>query len=166
MRGGWFLVLIIVASLLSSTVLSFLQVLGVKPDLVLILIILNGFSSGSQDGALWGLVGGLLQDLLSGGFLGLHALEGMAAGYLAAVTGNKFYRENAVVLAVSTFIASFAAGVVHYLLLLFLNIHVGAQVAFLRLIPLSSAYNALVAVLISRLLAGRSETLRTRMPRF
>jgi len=166
MRAGWFLVLITVASLLSSTVLTFVPVMGVKPDLVLVLIILNGLAGEPRQGAVWGFCGGLLQDFLGGGYLGLHALEGMAAGYLAAVAGKRFFRENAAVLAVITFAVSVAAGMVHYVLLLFLGIHVDAHVALLRLIPLSSAYNTLVALLVSRLLARHSERLRVRRPRF
>lgn len=166
MRGGWFLVLILAASLLSSTIFTFLTIWGVKPDLVMVLIIMNGFSNGPQDGVLWGLVGGLLQDLLGGGIIGLNALEGMAAGYLAAIAGNKFYRENAGVFMVVAFLTSFVAGMVHYLLLLFLNIHVSAPVAFLRLIPLSSAYNSVVALLVFRLFPGRSESTSERIPRF
>ncbi|MDA8336829.1 MAG: rod shape-determining protein MreD [Peptococcaceae bacterium] len=166
MRAGWFLVLIVAASLLSSTVFTFLQVMGVKPDLALVLIILYGFSSEPREGAVWGLFGGLLQDLLSGGYLGLHALEGMAAGYLAAMAGTRFFRENTGVLAISTFGVSFAAGVVHFVLLLFLNIHVNAQVVFLRLIPISSAYNTLAALLVSRLTARYPESLSARRPRF
>ena len=166
MRAAWFLVLIAFGSLLSSTVFTFLQVMGVKPDLVLVLIILYGFVSEPREGAMWGLFGGLLQDLLSGGYVGLHALEGMAAGYLAAVAGRRFFRENAGVLALSTFAASFAAGIVHLLLLLSLGIHVSVQVAFFRLIPVSSAYNVLVALLLSRFFARHSESLSVGRSRF
>jgi len=170
MRFWWFLLSILAGFLLSSTVFSFLQVWGVKPDLVIVLIIINGFLYGPREGALWGFAGGILQDFLSGGYLGMHALAGMAAGWLAAVAGNRFYRDNAGVLVVSTFLVSFAAGAVNYLLLLFLtlflSLHVSPEAAFGRIVPLSSAYNALAALPMARLFPGFSRAPRLRRTRF
>jgi len=166
MRFWWFLLLILAGFLLSSTAFSFLQVWGVKPDLVLVLVIINGFLYGPREGALWGFAGGILQDFLGAGYLGMHALTGMAAGWLAAVAGTRFYRDNAGVLLISAFLVSLAAGVLNYLLLLFLSffvpLHVSVQAAFGRNIPLSSAYNALAALPLARLFPGYPQSLHLR----
>jgi rod shape-determining protein MreD len=66
---------------LQSVMGRHLEVYHVKPDFFLISVLLVAMRRGSTPAALWGAVLGLVQDVLSGGVIGLNFLTKPAAGY-------------------------------------------------------------------------------------
>jgi rod shape-determining protein MreD len=88
--------MIILASLgvvlAQTTLVRFLSIETIAPDLVLIWIVYLAITEGQSTSTTAGFVLGLLLDLLSGrdGMLGLAALTGTTAGFLAGY----FYNEN------------------------------------------------------------------------
>jgi rod shape-determining protein MreD len=77
------LAILISATLLQSTLAPYIQINGVHPDLVLVLVIGWTFLRGLPDGFIWALIGGLSLDLLSGGPFGLFTL---VVGLIALLT--------------------------------------------------------------------------------
>lgn len=84
----FFLVLIIEGSLL-----AFFFVGQTLPDVLLVLVIAAGFLLGEKRGALIGLGGGLMQDILFGSALGYFGLSKMILGIGAGLAGREIYRE-------------------------------------------------------------------------
>lgn len=72
----------VAASLLTSTLLSWVAVAGVKPDLALVVVALIAMRRGSMPGQIAGFASGLLADTISVGPLGLTAMVRTVAGYL------------------------------------------------------------------------------------
>ncbi|NPV79126.1 MAG: rod shape-determining protein MreD [Firmicutes bacterium] len=70
---------------------------GVHADLVLILVILYSLDRGLLAGLGWGLAGGLLEDMLAGGVIGISALSKVTCGYLAGAMHEILFRDNLVV---------------------------------------------------------------------
>ena len=70
------------ASLLTSTLLSWVAIAGVKPDLALVVVALIAMRRGSMPGQIAGFASGLLADTISVGPLGLTAMVRTVAGYL------------------------------------------------------------------------------------
>ena len=66
-------------------------ILGVKPDLTLVLAILAGYLFGQRDGMAVGLLAGFMRDALAGRGLGLGMLLLMYAGLFAAVAFRRFF---------------------------------------------------------------------------
>ena len=86
------LILAVIVSLglvLQSSLLPFLEIRGVKPDLLLVMLIGMGFCGGNPLGITVGLITGLLVDVLYGQTLGLHALLYMLIGFGAGLFYNK-----------------------------------------------------------------------------
>ena len=80
-----------VALLLQSTVLGWLAVAGVKPDVSLIVLVFIALRKGSMIGQVSGFLTGVIEDLLSLSPLGFHALIKTVLGYLyGKVRGNLF----------------------------------------------------------------------------
>ncbi|MGE5315211.1 MAG: rod shape-determining protein MreD [Acidobacteriota bacterium] len=77
---------------LQTTLIPFLSVANIIPDILLIWVVYTALQSGQIPATVLGFSAGLLVDLLSGQFLGLSALSktivGFAAGY--------FYNDNKV----------------------------------------------------------------------
>jgi len=149
-RTVTFLVLLGMGLLLEKTVLHFLRVAGVKPDLVLLLVIFNGILKGPREGAFWGFTGGLLEDFACGHYIGLQALSKLCAGYAAGLVEVRVYKESLLVAAVVVWAVSLIAGAVVYLLLLSLGILITPTDALLRVIFPVAVYNGLLSFLFYR----------------
>ncbi|MHB8984398.1 MAG: rod shape-determining protein MreD [Eubacteriales bacterium] len=144
MRFSTFLLLLVLL-LLQTTVLNFITIFGVKPDLVMLVVVFNGFLLGTREGAFLGFAGGIMEDLFTGSYIGLNALSKMAAGYLAGAFGVGLYKENPIIAAVVTLVSTTAALVINYALLLLVKIYVPSFYAFFRIILPVAAYTAILA---------------------
>jgi len=144
LRFSVFILLLAAALLLQTTVLDFISIYGVKPDLIMLLVIFNGFLLGTREGAFFGFAGGLLEDLFNGSYIGINALAKMAAGYLAGSFGAGFYKENTSIAAGVTFFSTAAALAVNHLLLIVVNIYVPVFYALLKVILPVALYTALL----------------------
>lgn len=147
MRSLVLLSFIILAMLLQATVFNFLQVAGVKPDLILMLVVFNGFLRGSKEGAFLGFLAGLLQDIFTGNYIGLNALTKMLAGYMAGLAETRFYNESIIIVSMITFTTSAASLLANYVLLFYLGIQVPAFYAVLQVIIPTSIYTAFLVPL-------------------
>ena len=98
MRAPVFVGMIVLAHVVQGVVAPYLAIERVKPDLVLLVTLAYGLLYGPGVGGRFGLISGLLQDLLLGRYLGVFGLTRMAAGYLAGVAERRLYRESLLIL--------------------------------------------------------------------
>ncbi len=75
--------ILLMAAVLQSTWLEDIHILGGRPDLVLLFAITWAIIRGANDGALWGFIGGMFCDLLSGGTFGMWTFSLTTVGFLA-----------------------------------------------------------------------------------
>ena len=88
---------LVVAIFLDSVLFPRLNILGVRPDCILALCVSLGLLLGQQEGAIIGLLAGLLTDVLFGRAVGLGALAYMLAGVAGGAFYKKFYADNIIV---------------------------------------------------------------------
>lgn len=81
-------------ALLQSSLLPYLSWGGVRPDLVVMLVISWSLLRGAKEGLLWAFVGGLALDLLSATPLGLSALILTPLIFLTSLGRKGIYRSN------------------------------------------------------------------------
>lgn len=79
--------LVVLALALQSTVLSLATILGVIPQLVLVVVLCLAFTDGERVGLVAGFFGGMLQDLQlpDGSIVGMYALIYTLVGYTVGV---------------------------------------------------------------------------------
>jgi rod shape-determining protein MreD len=75
--------ILLVAAVVQSTWLEGIRLVGGRPDLVLLMAVTWSIIRGAEEGALWGFIGGVFCDLLSGSGLGPWTLSLTAVGFLA-----------------------------------------------------------------------------------
>ncbi|MBI2200730.1 MAG: rod shape-determining protein MreD [Armatimonadetes bacterium] len=93
---------LIVAALVQTAWLVRMPIAGAVMDPVLVLAVATGILRGAESGAVVGLAGGLLQDLLSGGPLGMHGLSKLVVGFGSGLFERSIYIENPFLPAVAT----------------------------------------------------------------
>lgn len=120
---------------------------GVKPDLLLIIVLSFSLVGGTRSGTTAGIFIGLVQDLLSGGFIGLNALTKSLVGFLVGVVEKNIFHDALLVPALAVFGGTIVNEVVYLLI-----VHSFDQrfaifpPLFARLLPLAF-FNALLAPL-------------------
>lgn len=90
MKAAWVGLALAVALALQTTGAPLLAGLGVQVDLVLVLVVLVAISSGPVGGLWAGTVGGLVQDALSGGVIGVGGLAKTVVGYVVGAFAVQF----------------------------------------------------------------------------
>lgn len=125
---------------LRDTVFNGLSVAGGKPDFVLILAVFFAIFRGSVQGGLMGAALGLMEDLMTGRFIGINALCKGFLGYVAGVSERNLYKNNFFVPIVAVLAATFANALLYYLFSVLIGSHVGLENLLLSTIP-DAVYN-------------------------
>jgi rod shape-determining protein MreD len=89
--------LLLLLALLQSTTVARFKVAGVKPELVLLMVVIGALVYGARPGVLWAFVAGIGLDLFSGGPLGASSLALMASALVAGLGHRPFSRFNVLV---------------------------------------------------------------------
>ena len=143
-------IIVVIIVLVQSTVLNYLNIHAVKPNLVLVFTILIALIKGINYGATLGLVCGLMQDIISGRIMGIYAVIGLYTGVVVGLINKRLYKWN---LAVSTAIVFLFTGLYELVIciLLVYNLDEGISKIFYSIwdvIVPEAFYNSIVSSLI------------------
>lgn len=89
--------LLLFLALLQSTTVARFKVAGVKPDLVLLMVVIGALVYGARPGVLWAFIAGIGLDLFSGGPFGASSLALMASALVASLGHRLCSRYNILV---------------------------------------------------------------------
>lgn len=112
---------VLVAALLQSTVATELTIRNVKPDFVLIVVIMATLIYGGRGGLIWAFIGGIGLDIFSGGPFGASSLALMPAALIAALGHRVLSRYNLLVPLGATGLGTLIYGLLYIGLLSFLR---------------------------------------------
>ena len=140
----WVITAILVGNMiLQSTLLPFLQVFGIQPDTLMVLVCCFGLLGGNYYGMFTGLAGGLLQDILYGGPVGMAALHYMLIGYLVGELYERIYLGKLLIPTLSAFGGSIVRGLLMMAYLYFTRVDISASVGLSLVILPEALYTAL-----------------------
>ncbi len=140
MKGFFLFLAAFLGIVLRDTVFNGLSVAGGKPDFVLILVVFFAIFRGSVQGGLMGVALGLLEDLMTGRFIGINAICKGLLGYLVGVSERNLYKNNFFVPIAAILAATFLNTVFYYLVSVLIGGHVGLEKLILSTIP-DAVYN-------------------------
>lgn len=148
-RVGFFGVLFILSVVLQSTLLHFLRIGGVKPDLLLVIVVLSAVLKGKRTGAAVGFAYGFLEDLIIGKYIGSQALTKMVTGYIIGHLERKVFPDNIFI----PVVVGFAGTLLHHFLFMITLVFLGSfdiytLKNYLSLTLAAGLYNMCVAILI------------------
>lgn len=102
----YFSIILYIMIIIQTTLLDYVKIYNIKPNLVLILIICITLIVGGIESAAFGLGAGLLVDILSGSSIGPHALAGFLVGFCLGGLNKRFYKDNISICVIVTFLVS------------------------------------------------------------
>lgn len=109
--------LLLFLCLMQSTAVARLKIAGVKPDLVLLMVIIGTLLYGLRPGILWAFIAGIGLDIFSGGPLGASSLAMMAAAGVAGLGHRPLSRFNPLVPLSAAALGTIVYAVVYLLIL-------------------------------------------------
>lgn len=142
--------LLVMAALVQAAWLVRAEISGAVLDPLLSLAVAVGILRGAERGAVVGLSAGLLQDLLSGGPLGVTGSSKLVVGFASGLFERSIYIENPLLPAVATF----AGTLLGETLLLIIGVVMGlGQFAWSQALPrivVQAAMNSAIAPVLFR----------------
>lgn len=145
MRFILFFFIGLVSIVLQTTFFSHVTLWGVKPDLLLLIVVFMGFIKGKRQGLAFGFAYGLLEDLMVGRFIGLNALVKSAIGYLVGLTEGKIYKENLLAPGLIVLISSLLSGILTTYLMSIIGLPMSLSKSFTQIILPMTIYNIALA---------------------
>ncbi|MEE9508490.1 MAG: rod shape-determining protein MreD, partial [Anaerolineales bacterium] len=86
--------LLVVLAITQSTIINDLTLLEGRPDLILIAVVSWGIIGRYRESMVWGLIGGLALDLLSGLPLGVTAINLILIAFLVSFSEGRFWESH------------------------------------------------------------------------
>ena len=157
------LVVVITAALVQTTLLDAIKLQGVLPDLMLLLVVYFGIADG-EERAMWtGVVGGLYQDIAGDVVIGHHVLCNVIVGYAAGRIATRLITEHPAVKIGSVFFASIVYGLLDTSITYVQQPGVGAIRMIASSVIPSAFYTAILTPVVfwmlARIFHGRGTTL-------
>ena len=140
--------ILIVISSLQSTIFSAIAFNGIKPNLLLVLIILTALLRGSSVGMIFGVVAGFFQDVFSGKVLGIYMLLGLYVGLLAGIINKRLYKENVFVAVSFTFLFTVIYEACIFIFSIFILKGGDLTLAFREIIIPEAIWNSIFALIL------------------
>ena len=147
-----FFVMMIILYLIQTTIFNKITVAGIKPNVVIILVVLIGYKYGKIPGMLMGFFMGLFLDLTESDYIGYYSLIYLIIGYLVGFS-NKLYTNDSTLIPLglvgaSDFMLNFLIFITGFLLRNRLDL----PYYMMRIILPEVVYTIIVSVLLYRIM--------------
>ncbi|HWT27443.1 MAG TPA: rod shape-determining protein MreD [Mobilitalea sp.] len=147
-----YLIEIIICFVLQSSLFHYIELAGIMPNLLLILVVSTAYMQGRMSGLLIGLLSGLLVDLIYGNLIGLYALLYMLIGYGIGYI-NRFYSEDDYTLPIALVaVGDFVYGFFYYIFEFLLRGRINILYYLRRFIIPEIIYTVAVSIFLYKLL--------------
>lgn len=143
-----YIVCIILIIVLQTTVVEYIAIQGIKPNLLVIFIISIALLRGSAEGAVVGLAAGMAMDMAAGKIIGLYAFIGLYIGLFIGFMNKKIYRENYLIVLFVTFVFTSVIETLVYFVINLTNGQIYWLNAFGKFITPTALYNSVLSVVI------------------
>ncbi len=141
-------VIFLLAAVIQTNVLSYAEILGVKPNLFIIMITCFALLGGRVEGAIIGFIAGFIQDVVIANSIGGYTLLGMYLGLTVGALNRRFVKDNLLVGVMFVFLATLAYETVLYLAILLTFGQTGVIDAFRNIILPEAVYNSAAVIIV------------------
>lgn len=137
---------------LQSTVLRYVAILGVRPDLALVVLVFVALRRGSMTAQVSGFAAGIVEDLASSAPVGFHMLLRTLIGFLYGLASGNVFVDPLLMPVVLTIVATILKGVISGIVSLVFGLEASGFRYFAGRLWIEAGYNALAAPFLFALL--------------
>ncbi len=137
---------------LQSTILGKIAILGVRPDLALIVLVFVALRRGSLTAQVSGFAAGVVEDLVSASPVGFHMLLRTLIGFLYGIFSGNVFVDPVLMPIVLTIAATIIKGLISGLVSLLFGLQASGFMYFAGRLWIEAGYNALAAPFLFALL--------------
>jgi len=137
---------------LQSTILGKVAILGVRPDLALVVLMFVALRRGSMTAQVSGFAAGIVEDLVSASPVGFHMLLRTLIGFLYGIFSGNVFVDPLLMPIVLTIVATILKGVISGLVSLLFGLQSSGFMYFAGRLWIEAGYNALAAPFLFALL--------------
>lgn len=148
----FFVLVIFFTIFFQSSALNILVIAHIKPDLVLIVACYIGLYWGEKTGTCLGFLLGLLQDIFSGGLLGLNALTKTLFSYLCGKAGKRLNIKNMIIQVLLIAFSSLLEGILFLFVLRIFHLRKEIHETFFHLVLPQTLYTMILTPIVFRLI--------------
>jgi rod shape-determining protein MreD len=149
MRNWIFLLIVFIFALFQTTILDYLKIFGVKPNLFLISIVLAGIYFEWRWALFISLFSGILGDILGINRFGINTLIFALLCFLVIQLNKKLSLDNYFLSSIVTFICALLYAALTWLISLYLNNFIPPSV-FLRIAFFETLYTSIIFIILQR----------------
>ena len=146
------ILLLIAIVMIQTTAMPHLTILGVRPNLLLLMVISWSLLRGAQEGMIWALVGGIGLDLLSGAPFGTSTVALVTLSLLAGLGELSVFRTHIALPLIATLIATLAYDLFFLLLLYARGCSIAWTDSLIEVVLPSTLFNVLLAPFVYKAL--------------
>ncbi len=151
MKNWIFLFIIITCVLLQITILDYIKILNVKPDLLMVSVVFVSIFLGVRQALFFSIFAGILKDALSINAFGINTLLFPLSSFLIINLSKKVSLDNNLIRMASVFIIMLINDVITRLIFLFLGNFISWGI-FLRTAFMESLYTAFILPLVFKII--------------
>ncbi len=151
--------LLAILAILQSVVINDLTFLDGRADLILLVTVAWGIVGRSRDAMIWGLIGGLFLDQLSGVPLGTTAIILILIAYLVSFTEGRFWEANPLTPMGVMVLFSLLFHLLNLLVMWLLGKPMDLSYSFVRIILPSTFINLILAIPVSQLIRSLNQAI-------
>ncbi len=137
---------------LQSTILGRIAILGVRPDLALIVLVFVALRRGSMAAQVAGFTSGIVEDLVSASPVGFHMLLRTLIGFLYGLFSGNVFVDPLLMPIVLTVVATILKGLISGIISLVFGLKASGFLYFTGRLWIEAGYNALAAPFLFALL--------------
>lgn len=152
MRNGFFLLIIVIFSILQVTILDNFRIFNVKPDLLLISVVIASLNFEFKWALSLSIFIGILKDALCINTFGINTLLFPLWAFIIIKLSKKISVDNNFIRAIFVFIIAIFNIIITKLVFLFLNNFVIPWGIFIRTAFIESSYTTLIFPLVFRII--------------
>lgn len=134
--------------LLQATLFEYIEIFGVKPNLIIVTTIAYALIRGKEEGAIYGLFSGLLLDIMAGKIIGMYAILGLYLGLIIGILHKNLNNENYLNTILLTGAGTFFYNIFHYILNLSVDTSKQFFVYIMSIILPEVVYNSIFSVFV------------------
>ena len=142
---------------IQTTLMDYISIQGIKPDLAFLVVFLIGLKMGEMDGLLMGLSIGFMMDLFSGGILGINLLTKPLVGWISAMPNRVVLATHFVFSTTLLFGLSLGMGLATYLYLQIFGETMNFWSTFKLIILPQALYDMALGSLLIVMISGRRQ---------